>query len=350
MPVLPGAHHPGGLAASLRLWYARGMPQALVHDRADPRRYPLPSPRDLPSGGRVYWVVLATPGILRRNGRTERVPREVLKAKAFVEALPGTPVIDDDRHLHGEGVTMADVGEGAAIGHVLSAKWSDELDALIGEVVIDHPRGAGKVAVGVTGASLAYRLKTLPDDTGEADVVHVWRAAPDNLAITLTPRDERAGLAADADGDRMDPEIKAMLDEMAGMIRAIHGRMMADDADPEEAPAPPPEPTMADMKEAYAAADALGVDIPAGATLTVVRGLIARKADPTLAADAAPEVVAAVARVAGAAAVKAAADAKVKAKSASPWEAVAAGSRAADSAAAGGNDIDWTAGAPRKEG
>jgi hypothetical protein len=171
-------------------------------DRIEPRAFTLAPPRPVEgTGGMIYTLALAVPGVFRYAFGDVYTPPETLQDPDHLAALAGVPVIDDDQATHIEGVDP-DTMEGAAIGRVLRAWWDDQQQVLVAEAVIDVRRGLDAIARGVVGVSEGYSGQ-LVEEVGEIDgsrydLRQVRRVAPSNVAITLNPRHAVTRLQADA--------------------------------------------------------------------------------------------------------------------------------------------------------
>ena len=315
--------------------YDAPMTTARLADRIEPRAFRLAPPRRVEgTGGMIYEAVLAVPGTYYYEslGASVLTPAEVLADEAFIAALTGVPVIDDDRTAHVEGVTTATMQD-AAIGRVLRAWWDPEQQALIGELLIDVQRGLEAVARGVTGVSVGYDVD-LAEEAGDGYTYRqVARRAPSNVAITLTPRHEVTHLrAADSREVPMNPELLASIKAKVGdaadpmaMFQALiemvlsHAQRAAEleaqlaettkqlaekagadpaagDAEDEEAeasatdeapPAPAEDAKVSTMADAIRVADALGVQIDEAWTLRdLQRAIVIARGVPTKTADA----------------------------------------------------------------
>ena len=171
-------------------------------DRIEPRAFTLAPPRPVEgTGGVIYTLALAVPGVFRYAFGDVYTPPETLQDPDHLAALAGVPVIDDDQATHIEGVDP-DTMEGAAIGRVLRAWWDDQQQVLVAEAVIDVRRGLDAIARGVVGVSEGYSGQ-LVEEVGEIDgsrydLRQVRRVAPSNVAITLNPRHAVTRLQADA--------------------------------------------------------------------------------------------------------------------------------------------------------
>ena len=199
--------------------YAARMTMQRLADRVDLKTFRLAAPRTVEgTGGRIFQATLAVPGTYYYEslGASVLTPAEVLSDAAFVDALTGVPVIDDDRRAHVEGVTPETM-QAEAIGRVLRAWWDPEQQALIGDLLIDVDRGLDAVARGVTGVSVGYAVY-LAEQKGDGYTLRqVARRAPSNVAITLTPRHEVTHLrAADSREVPMNPELQAQIAAKVG--------------------------------------------------------------------------------------------------------------------------------------
>ena len=199
--------------------YAARMTMQRLADRVDPKSFRLDPPRTVEgTGGRIFQATLAVPGTYYYEslGASVLTPAEVLSDPAFVDALTGVPVIDDDRRAHVEGVDTTTMQD-EAIGRVLRAWWDPEQQALIGDLLIDVDRGLDAVARGVTGVSVGYDVDLAAEDGDGYTLRQVARRAPSNVAITLTPRHEVTHLrAADSREVPMNPELLASIKAKVG--------------------------------------------------------------------------------------------------------------------------------------
>ena len=196
------------------LWYLAVM--TLHADRIDQAAYHLPPPRLVEgTGGRIYTMVLATPGVLDypEFGFSKYTPAEVLQDPAWLDSMTGIPIVDDDQAAHAEGVDTTTI-EGEAIGRILRAWWDPVMGAVLAEGVIDVERGLRLIDGGVRGVSPAY-TPDLVDEVGEFQGRRYTRretrrAAGNNVAVTPRPRGPDARLQADAQGGYMNPFLVAL--------------------------------------------------------------------------------------------------------------------------------------------
>ena len=190
------------------LWY---LPLMLHADRISQDLYRLPPPRPVEgTGGRIYTMVLATPGVLDypEYGYSKLTPAEVLQDPAWLESMTGIPIVDDDQRAHAEGVDTATI-QREAIGRILRAWWDPLLNAALAEGVIDVERGLRAIDSGITGVSPAY-TPDLVSEVGSYEGQGYTRrersrSAGNNVAITARPRGPHARLQADAQGEPMSP-------------------------------------------------------------------------------------------------------------------------------------------------
>jgi hypothetical protein len=299
------------------LWY---LPLMLHADRIAQDLYRLPPPRPVEgTGGRIYTMVLATPGVLDypEYGYSKLTPAEVLQDPAWLESMTGIPIVDDDQRAHAEGVDTATI-QREAIGRILRAWWDPTLNAALAEGVIDVERGLRAIDSGITGVSPAYTPDLVPEVGSHEGQGYTRRersrSAGNNVAITARPRGVNARLQADAQGEPMTTpfltDLKALTEKHAPhadaeggakdstawafdqlMQATMDARMRADaaesalaemkkakakpegDADPEEEAAA--EEDMAEAADAVRLADSLGV--PVKGTLVELRRTIAQK-------------------------------------------------------------------------
>ena len=195
------------------LWY---LPLMLHADRIDQAAYRLPPPRLVEgTGGRIYTMVLATPGVMEypEHGFAKYTPAEVLQDQAWLDSMAGIPIVDDDQAAHAEGVDTTTI-EGESIGRILRAWWDPVMSAVLAEGVIDVERGLRLVDSGVRGVSPAY-TPDLADEVGEHEGRRYTRretrrSAGNNVAVTRRPRGPDARLQADAQGEYMNPFLVAL--------------------------------------------------------------------------------------------------------------------------------------------
>ncbi len=296
------------------MWY---LPLMLHADRISQDPYRLPPPRPVEgTGGRIYTMVLATPGVLDypEYGYSKYTPAEVLQDPAWLESMTGIPIVDDDQRAHAEGVDTATI-QREAIGRILRAWWDPLLNAALAEGVIDVERGLRAIDSGITGVSPAY-TPDLVSEVGSYEGQGYTRrersrSAGNNVAITARPRGPNARLQADAQGEPMSPfqtrllafmaeDTKKHADAEGGtkdpmawafdqlMRSSMDACMRADaaekalaemkakpkaDADPEDMA----EEDIAEAADAVRLADSLGV--PAKGSLVELRRTIAAKLD-----------------------------------------------------------------------
>lgn len=285
----------------------------LSADRQTRTGYRLAAPRTTGDGHLIVEAVLAVPGVMQYPWGPTYVSADTLRDDEWLTSLRGVPVTDDDTGAHYDGVTP-DTTERTAIGTVLGARWDDEQQAVIGEIVIDVRRGIDAVRSGVRGVSPAYRARYVKREGVDArtglrythEQTKRWRA--DNVAVTVQPR---GGDAAQLRGDSMadvntevEPEVEAttadadgmekrlaaleaMVAEMADAYKAMSAdmaKMKGADADPakpdtadaEAAPAPAPV-KVAPLRALFAAADAHGVEVLDDDTADALRARVAAK-------------------------------------------------------------------------
>lgn len=314
------------------LWYLALM--TLHADRIDQTSYRLPPPRPVEgTGGRIYTMVLATPGVMEypEFGFSKYTPAEVLQDQAWLDSMAGIPIVDDDQTAHAEGVNTTTI-EGEAIGRILRAWWDPVMGAALAEGVIDVDRGLRLVDSGVRGVSPAY-VPDLADEVGEFQGRRYTRretrrSAGNNVAVTPRPRGPDARLQADAQGGTMTREefLKKLLadaraadaegapskDPVAWAFERLMQSTMdacsrADAAEKAmadmqaKADAEPTEEEMTEEVEMDEAADAVrtadSLGIPVKGKLADLRRSIAAKLEipgaDKLAADALPGVIAA---------------------------------------------------------
>lgn len=197
-------------------------------DRIDQTAFRLAAPRPHASGGTVYQMALAVPGVMPypELGFDELTPPETLKAWAGEKGaspLAGTPLMDQpDRHWPGVDPTnLAPL----KIGTLLDAWWDDAQEVVLADVVVDIDRGLQKIAAGITGVSPQYRpmvAKESGDYRGKRYTrVQRGRSAPNHVLLTPSPRGVVTGIRADALGGRMDWEkLRKLLFDDAGKVRA----------------------------------------------------------------------------------------------------------------------------------
>jgi len=187
-------------------------------------RYDLAPPTRVDGGGMVYEMVLAVPGVMEYPWGREYVPASTLSDAEWLRSLEGVPVTDDDTGAHFTGVTV-ETTHADAIGHILSARWDAEQEAVIARAVIDSPRGLERVAKGWHGVSPSYKADTRAAPAGSGyDLVQTRRYASNNVAITLTPRGRVTTLRADSEGRMAENENKPLT------IEDVHA-LLADRAD-----------------------------------------------------------------------------------------------------------------------
>jgi len=276
--------------------YARRMvaPSRIRYDRIDlTPSLDLPPPRRLATGGIVYTMVLARPGVQSYPWGKERVARETLADPEWLTALAGVPVIDDDRRAHADGVDTSTI-EKESIGRVLKAWWSDAHDAVLAEAVVDVARGLDLIRMGVRGVSPAYAAEDdgtagTTDDGTAYDATQTKRYAPNNVAITLSPRGgDGVALRADAQESTMDKEeVAAMIaDALAPLMERMDAMTPKEEkpdaehtmeAEEEEDPkADRADSTVSQWRTLDATAKARGVDLDDGLNLTDARRAVAK--------------------------------------------------------------------------
>jgi hypothetical protein len=278
-------------------------------DRVDPRAFTLPPPRPIPgTGGKIYTLALAIPGVFSYSWGDVYTSPEVLQDPAYHEALVGTPIIDDDGRPHLEGPTTETIQD-LAIGRMIKAWWDDEQQALLAEAAIDVQRGLDAIDRGVVGVSAAYDGENLPE-VGEVDGARytyrqIRRVAPSNTAITLNPRQAVTRLQADAlerimeipaeilkkmaDADVPLLELVNMLMEAikegaankaaADALRAKYEPEGMGDAAVEVEVTPSEEgegATMDEVADTIRAADALGIEIGKVSHIELQRAIVVR--------------------------------------------------------------------------
>lgn len=188
------------------------------------------APVQLGSGGWVFTATLCAEGVNAYGevGHVDYVPADTLRDPAFLDALAGLPVIDDDQRLHRREVTPADIANGADIGRILSAWWDEEANAIRAKIVIDKPRGIEAVkGRKIRGVSIGYRVWRVMERGKWRGVVYtrrqVRRAKPTHITITLNPRDRAGWINADAHGGtRMNPNLIAILAAL-NVARSVEG-------------------------------------------------------------------------------------------------------------------------------
>ena len=315
------------------LWYLALM--TLHADRIDQTSYRLPPPRPVEgTGGRIYTMVLATPGVMEypEFGFAKYTPAEVLQDQAWLDSMAGIPIVDDDQTAHAEGVDTTTI-EGEAIGRILRAWWDPVMGAALAEGVIDVDRGLRLVDSGVRGVSPAY-VPDLADEVGEFEGRRYTRretrrSAGNNVAVTPRPRGPDARLQADAQGEHMNPFLVALTAFVADfrkthadaegakdpiawafdqlMRTSMDACMRADAAEKAmadmkaKADAAPTEEEMTEEVEMEEAADAVrtadSLGVPVNGKIADLRRAIATKLEipnaDKLNADALPSVIAA---------------------------------------------------------
>lgn len=191
---------------------------AHFHDRGSFRLVSgLPAPRQHEgTGAWIYPAILAQPGVHAYTtpvrGRVY-TPASTLSDKSYVDSLVGTPLLDQP--LAHDGVTTETIAE-HRIGHIYSARWDEDLQSVVGEILVDVDRGLQQVDAGKTGLSLAYDGDPEPQ-TGEFngqpfDFVVTRRYNANNILLTASPRHQGAGLFTDSEDPSMDP--KKLLDAL----------------------------------------------------------------------------------------------------------------------------------------
>ena len=172
-------------------------------DRIAQTGFRLASPRPVATGGFIFEMVLAVPGVMDypERGYSTYTPPEVLSDPVWLASLVGVPVTDDDVVMHGAGLDTETI-ERHRIGTVLTARWDNEQQAVIAEAVIDVRRGLDLIAAGVTGVSPAYD-PTLVDEAGVVDGRAYTRRVTarrngNNVAVTESPRGQVTVLQPDS--------------------------------------------------------------------------------------------------------------------------------------------------------
>jgi len=291
----------------VRVVYAVPMPLHRHADRVDPRAFTLPPPRPIPgTGGKIYTLALAIPGVFSYSWGDVYTSPEVLQDPEYHAALVGTPIIDDDGRPHLEGPTTETI-EGLAIGRMIKAWWDEEQQALLAEAAIDVQRGLDAIDRGVVGVSAAYDGENIPE-VGEVDGARytyrqIRRVDPSNTAITLNPRQAVTRLQADALETNMEIPaeiLKKMADAEVPLMELIQmlltatqesaGHKAAADAlrakyEPEgmdpagdasvEVEVEPSE-TMDEVADTIRAADALGIEIGKVTHVELQRAIVVR--------------------------------------------------------------------------
>lgn len=188
-------------------------------DRVDQGRYRLPPPRPVGSGGKIFTMALAAPGVLSYHDSkppfAKLVPAEVLSDPEWLASFVGVPIVDDDQGAHAIGVNPSTIAR-ESIGRMIRAWWDEQQQVVLGEGVIDVDRGLRAIAAGTTGVSPAYPSRWF-DEVGETDGqrytrIEVQRLPTENVAITLKPRGGTTHLQPDAIGGRkMNPWLVSLL-------------------------------------------------------------------------------------------------------------------------------------------
>jgi hypothetical protein len=224
-------------------------------------------------------------------------PPGVLADAAWLTSLVGAPITDDDDRAHTEGVTP-DTTQRVRVGTVLSARWDEAQQAVIGRLIFDVRRGIDKIRAGVRGVSPAYETRLLRLDGVDAAsglrYTHVqqYRARTDNVALTPRPRGGPAAqLLADsmeedkekeaADAASMEARL-AKLEDAVKELSDAYSKMKADakkaaDADIAAAVAAPEPVKAAEVAKVLRAADAHGVEVGTDDTLDTLRAKVAAK-------------------------------------------------------------------------
>jgi len=265
--------------------------------------YTLAPPRDLATGGRVFQMVLAVPGVMEYATGAEYVPPETLSDEGWLGALAGVPMVWDDTgtHLNANGEINPGTMEEISVGRILRAWWDDSEQCVKADAVVDTSRGLALIESGVRGVSPGYSAHA-PLEGGTHGGVRYSRTQrrrsdPTNVALTGRPRGGVTTLRADSMDDLLE-KMKALLDQRADagpaeMLMALVEMMMgergrADAAEAELAKmkadmAEPVDEPKADAVGAYdkalRLARSLGVDIKADATLVDLERSIADKLD-----------------------------------------------------------------------
>lgn len=180
-------------------WY-----RPVMHaDRIVQAPFRLPSPRPVATGGMIYTMVLAVPGVMDYpdRGYSTFTPPETLSDPVWLASMEGVPVTDDDVVMHAVGLDTETIAA-HRVGTVLRAWWDEEQQAVIAEAVVDVQRGLDLIAAGVTGVSPAYD-PVLVAEVGDVDGRRYTRRvtarrAGNNVAITTSPRGEVTRLQADS--------------------------------------------------------------------------------------------------------------------------------------------------------
>jgi hypothetical protein len=187
----------------------------IIADRIEAGRFRLAPPRRVEgTGGIIYQMALAVPGVHGYPFGQVLTPPEVLSDEEWLAQFAGVPIIDDDRTAHVEGVTPDDIGE-QSIGRILKAWWDPEQQVVIADGVVDVQRGLDKIDRGVTGVSVGYPAD-LRNESGTAygseyTIRQHKRLPASNVAITLSPRHLVTHLQADSTGAEMNPTVLAAL-------------------------------------------------------------------------------------------------------------------------------------------
>jgi len=272
----------------------------IVADRLTVAGYDLAPPEETPAGHLIVEAVLATPGVMPYSWGPTYTPPGVLADAAWLASLVGAPITDDDDRAHTEGVTP-DTTQRVRVGTVLSARWDEAQQAVIGRLIFDVRRGIDKIRAGVRGVSPAYETRLLRLDGVDAAsglrYTHVqqYRARTDNVALTPRPRGGPAAqLLADsmaengaetekeaADAASMEARV-AKLEDAVKELSDAYGKMKADakkaaDADTGATVATPEPVKAAEVAKVLRAADAHGVEVGTDDTLDTLRARVAAK-------------------------------------------------------------------------
>jgi hypothetical protein len=321
------------VALPRRSWYRANMHA----DRIVQAPFRLPSPRPVATGGFIYTMVLAVPGVMDypERGYATYTPWETLADPVWLASMVGVPVTDDDVVMHAVGLDTETIAK-HRIGTILRAWWDAEQQAVLAEAVVDVQRGLDLIAQGVTGVSPAYD-PAMVDEVGEYEGKRYTRRvtarrAGNNVAITTSPRGQVTRLQADSNkggsmsfidklkaihadaadpGDPMrwafdmlmqrDADMCSAMDSMKAEFEAMKAAKSkkADEADAdaevvEEATVEEPMPDSAgDWRAVLRLAEAHNVDFKADAKLIDIQRAIASKLGHSDSANAQPAVIAA---------------------------------------------------------
>lgn len=200
--------------------------------------FSLPSPvRNEKTGAVVYSMALAVPGVHSYPWGECLTPPEVLADAAWLAAIEGIPIVDDDQRDHVQGVTVEQIAD-RAIGSMTAAAWDAAQGAVLGRGVVDVARGLDQIAEGKRGVSVGYDAEIVEQagvyEGKPYSHVQVRRVNPHNVAITYNPRHVVTRIQADstAADQETNMDIKALIAALTAAKDADGVRKAIADAKP----------------------------------------------------------------------------------------------------------------------